>query len=127
MMKTRGVKAGRWVGGKKESVVPPMPILAASTYPLLNRCLERAYTEMIAEKKVDLMKGDDREKPDWGHYTWRRLAAESCQAASARGECSEPDVDLLMGWRLKKWEKQMRLHYSERGVRTSRAHLTEMI
>ena len=127
LMKTRGVKAGRWVGGKKESVVPPMPILAASTYPLLNRCLERAYTEMIAEKKVDLMKGDDREKPDWGHYTWRRLAAESCQAAFARGECSEPDVDLLMGWRLKKWEKQMRLHYSERGVRTSRAHLTEMI
>ena len=98
-----------------------------STYPLLNRCLERAYTEMIAEKKVDLMKGDDREKPDWGHYTWRRLAAESCQAAFARGECSEPDVDLLMGWRLKKWEKQMRLHYSERGVRTSRAHLIERI
>ena len=26
LMKTRGVKAGRWVGGKKESVVPPMPI-----------------------------------------------------------------------------------------------------
>ena len=120
-------KAGKWVAGKRESIVPPMPILAKSTYSLLNRCLDRAYRDMIAEGKVDLQLGDDRESPDWGHYTWRRLAAEACQAVFERGECSDVDVDLLMGWRLAKWNKQMRLHYSDRGVRTGRAHLTEMI
>ena len=44
LMKTGGVKAGRWVGGKKESVVPLMPILAASTYPpqpVPGTCLHR--------------------------------------------------------------------------------------
>ena len=127
LMKSAGVKAGKWVAGKRESIVPPMPILAKSTYSLLNRCLDRAYREMIAEGKVDLQLGDDRESPDWGHYTWRRLAAEACQAVFERGERSDVDVDLLMGWRLAKWNKQMRLHYSDRGVRTGRAHLTEMI
>ena len=56
-----------------------------------------------------------------------RAAAEFAQACLARGECKEEDVDLHMGWRLAKWSKQMRLHYSDRGVRTSRAHLTELI
>ena len=80
-----------------------------------------------AEGKVDLQLGGERTEPSWGHYTWRRLAAEFAQACLARGECKEEDVDLHMGWRLAKWSKQMRLHYSDRGVRTSRAHLTELI
>ena len=126
-MKTAGTKPGRWVGGKRESIVPPMPILAKSEYGVLNKCLDYAYAEMISDGRVDIQAGDDRDSPDWGHYTWRRLAAEACQAVHARKECSAEDIDLLMGWRLKKWQKEMRLHYSDRGVRTSRAHLTEMI
>ena len=94
---------------------------------LQNRVLNRVYDEMIAAGKVDLQLGGDRESPDWGHYTWRRLAAENAQACLSRGDCKEEDVDLYMGWRLAKWSKQMRLHYSDRGVRTSRAHLTERI
>ena len=127
LLKTAGIKKGEWTKGKKRSLVPPMPILAKSTYAHLNRCLDQAYEEMVAAGAVDLTTGDDRDSPDWGHYTWRRLAADACQAVYARKECLPEDVDLLMGWRLKKWEKEMRLHYTDRGVRTSRAHLTEMI
>ena len=127
LMKTCGVKKGERVNGKPVSIVLPMPILVGSTYPFLNRCLDRAYAELSALGPVDVQLGGDRDSPDWGHYTWRRLAASSAQACYARGECKEEDVDLYMGWRLAKWAKQMRLHYSDRGLRTSRAHLTESI
>jgi len=127
LMKTSGVRPGRDTKGRRLSVVLPMPILAKSTYDLMNRVLNRVYDEMVASGHVDLQLGGDRTEPSWGHYTWRRLAAEAAQATLARGECKEEDVDLHMGWRLAKWAKQMRLHYSDRGVRTARAHLTEGI
>ena len=127
LMKTCGVQRGTRVDGKPVSLLLPMPILVGSTYAFLNRCLDRAYDEMSAVGPVDVQLGGDRDAPDWGHYTWRRLAASSAQACYARGECKEEDVDLYMGWRLAKWAKQMRLHYSDRGLRTSRAHLTESI
>ena len=127
MLKTAGVQRGGKVDGRPVSMTLPMPILVGSTYAFLNRVLNRAYEELLAVGPVDVQLGGDRDKPDWGHYTWRRLAASAAQACYARGECKEEDVDLYMGWRLRKWAKQMRLHYSDRGMRTSRAHLTEDI
>jgi hypothetical protein len=41
--------------------------------------------------------------------------------------CDKEDVELQMGWQMKKHSKEMRLHYAERGARACRARMTEMI
>ena len=46
---------------------------------------------------------------------------------SRRSGASKEDVDLHMGWQLRKHAKEMRLHYADRGARACRARMTEMI
>ena len=71
--------------------------------------------------------GGDRDEPSFAHNSWRRLAASAAQAHLQAKKCSKEDVELHMGWALRKHAKEMRLHYAERGARASRAKMTEMI
>ena len=71
--------------------------------------------------------GGDRGEPNFAHNSWRRLAASAAQAHYQAKRCAKEDVELHMGWQLKKHAKEMRLHYAERGARASRARMTEMI
>ena len=71
--------------------------------------------------------GGDREVPHFAHNSWRRMADSAAQACFAAGKCDKEDVDLHFGWKLRKYAKEMRLHYADRGARASRARITEMI
>ena len=53
--------------------------------------------------------GGDREKPQFAHNTWRRLAATAAQASLTAKRCDKEDVKLQMGWQLRKHAKEMRL------------------
>ena len=112
----------------QDSVVYPQPLQVSSTYASLHRAIDAAYAK-LKERDADweMRLGGDREEPHFAHNTWRRLAASTSQAAYQAKKCSKEDVDLHMGWQLKKHAKEMRLHYAERGARACRARMTEMI
>ena len=124
IFKTRG----KTKGAVQDSVVYPQPLQVSSTYASLHRAIDAAYAK-LKERDADweMRLGGDREEPHFAHNTWRRLAASTSQAAYQAKKCSKEDVDLHMGWQLKKHAKEMRLHYAERGARACRARMTEMI
>ena len=43
----------------------------------------------------------------------------------AAGLCTDEDIELHFGWRLKEYKKKMRLHYADRGKRTARAKIVK--
>ena len=79
------------------------------------------------DPEFEMRLGGDREKPHFAHNTWRRLAATAAQASLTAKRCDKEDVELQMGWQLRKHAREMRLHYAERGARACRARMTEMI
>lgn len=123
--KTRGKTKGAVT---KDSVWYPQPMQVSSTYAFLHKATDAAYAKL---KKMDpefaMRLGGDREDPHFAHNSWRRLAASTAQAALTAQKCSKEDVELHMGWQLRKHAKEMRLHYAERGARACRARMTEMI
>ena len=124
IFKTRG----KTKGAMQDSVFYPQPLQVSSTYASLHRAIDAAYAK-LKERDPDweMRLGGDREEPHFAHNTWRRLAATTAQAAFQAKKCSKEDVDLHMGWQLRKHAKEMRLHYAERGARACRARMTEMI
>jgi len=124
IFKTRG----KTKGAVQDSVFYPQPLQVASTYASLHRAIDAAYAR-LKERDADweMRLGGDREEPHFAHNTWRMLAATTAQAALQAKKCSKEDVDLHMGWQLRKHAKEMRLHYAERGARACRARMTEMI
>ena len=101
---------------------------ALSPRPPASAPVDAAHAKL---KKMDLefamRLGGNREDPHFAHNSWRRLAASTAQAALTAQKCSKEDVELHMGWQLRKHAKEMRLHYAERGARACRARMTEMI
>ena len=77
LLKTAGVKKGEWLKGKKRSLVPPMPILAKSTYAHLNRCLDQAYEEMIAAGGLTKYIAPENLPPEYGGTTQCRVLFET--------------------------------------------------
>ena len=76
----------------------------------------------------EMVLGKGRKKPiKIGHHSWRRLASTVAAETLARGECTETDINPHFGWMLKKYAKKMQLHYADRGKRTARAKLMEMM
>ena len=124
IFKTRG----KTKGAMQDSVFYPQPLQVSSTYASLHRAIDAAYAK-LKERDPDweMRLGGDREEAHFAHNTWRRLAATTAQAAFQAKKCSKEDVDLHMGWQLRKHAKEMRLHYAERGARACRARMTEMI
>ena len=126
MMKTVGKE--KKVTGLSDSRLIPMPLLSGSTYQFLHRATDAAYASMIASNpEYRINPGSGREEPHFAHNTWRRMAAVAAQASLARKECTTEDIDLQFGWKLKELSRTMRLHYSNRGARASRARITEWI
>ena len=123
--KTRGKTKGAVT---KDSMWYPQPMQVSSTYAFLHKATDAAYAKL---KKMDpefaMRLGGDREDPHFAHNSWRRLAASTAQAALTAQKCSKEDVELHMGWQLRKHAQEMRLHYAERGARACRARMTEMI
>jgi hypothetical protein len=112
----------------QDSVRYPQPLQVSSTYPFLHRTIDAAYERLRRkDPEFEMRLGGDREDPHFAHNTWRRLAASTAQAAYTAKRCSKEDVDLHMGWNLRKHAKEMRLHYADRGARACRARMTEMI
>jgi len=124
LMKTQGKLDSEM--GRGGSLVLPMPILVGSTYSFMQKVTLEAY-EALAESggDPDMVMGKGRDAPKFGHHSWRRLADTVANETLARGECSEADVDLHFGWKLKKYAKVMRLHYANRGKRAARAKLMQ--
>ena len=124
LMKTVG-KTG---GAENDSLWIAMPILPTSTYAFLHKTIDIAYERIRSRGGgQDMALGGERSVPHFAHGTWRRMADTAAQAAFARGECTAEDIDLHFGWKLKKYQKTMRLHYAGRGARCSRARLTQWI
>ena len=133
LLKTRGKASDTGEDGLKGvgrggSLVLPMPILVKSTYDVMQRATKQAYDELM-EKGDDpeIVLGKGRDDPKFGHHSWRRLADSVATETLARGECTETDIDLHFGWKLKKYAKKMQLHYANRGKRTARAKLMQMM
>ena len=127
LMKTRGKSNGD-VWGRGGSLVLPMPILVKSTYEVMQKATRAAYDELSAGgDDPEMVLGKGRDDPKFGHHSWRRLADAVATETLARGECTEMDIDLHFGWKLKKYAKKMQLHYSDRGKRTARAKLMQMM
>ena len=119
---------GKTKGEVQDSVRYPQPLQVSSTYPFLHRTIDAAYERLRRkDPEFEMRLGGDREDPHFAHNTWRRLAASTAQAAYTAKRCSKEDVDLHMGWNLRKHAKEMRLHYADRGARACRARMTEMI
>ena len=124
VFKTRG----KTKGARKDSVWYPQPLQVASTYAFLHRVLDKAYENLKERDPEFHMKlGGDRDEPHFAHNSWRRLAATHAEATLVAKRCSKDDVELQMGWLLRKHSKEMRLHYAERGARAIRARMTETI
>ena len=125
LMKTAGSNI---VGGEKESVVLPMPILVKSTYDFIGKVTKRAFEKIGTEGgDPDLVLGKGRKAPRFAHHSWRRLADTTAEECLAAGKCTETDIELHFGWRLKIHKKSMLLHYAGRGKRTARAKVVKGI
>ena len=124
IFKTKGKARG--AGGDSKWI--PQALQATSTYPFLHRAIDAAYARLKdRDPDFEMRLGGDRDKPHFAHNTWRRLAATAAQASLTAKRCEKEDVELQMGWQLRKHAKEMRLHYAERGARACRARMTEMI
>ena len=124
-MKTAGSNV---VGGEKQSMVLPMPILVKSTYDFIGKVTKQAFEKIEAaggDPDLVLGKGRYRKLPRFAHHSWRRLADTTAEECLAAGLCSVEDIELHFGWRLRELKKQMRLHYSDRGKRTARAKVVK--
>jgi len=122
-MKTAGSNV---VGGEKQSVVLPMPILVKSTYDFIGKVTKQAFEKIeAAGGDPDLVLGKGRKLPRFAHHSWRRLADTTAEECLAAGLCTVEDIELHFGWRLRELKKQMRLHYSDRGKRTARAKVVK--
>ena len=105
-----------------------MPLQLGSTYDVLHKAIDLAYTRLVASGGgIEISLGGERDVPHFAHNSWRRMADTAAQQCLARGGCSPEDVDLHMGWQLKKHARKMRLHYANRGQRAARAQITAMI
>ena len=119
---------GKTKGANQRSVWYPQPLQVSSTYSFLHRSIDAAYAALKEkDPEFEMRLGGDREEPHFAHNSWRRLAATAAQAALTAGRCEKEDVELHMGWKLRKHQKEMRLHYADRGKRACRARMTEMI
>ena len=119
---------GKTKGAEKNSVWYPQPLQVASTYTFLHKVIDKAYDNLKERDPEFHMKlGGDRDEPHFAHNSWRRLAATHAEMALTAKRCTKQDVDLQMGWLLRKHAKEMRLHYAERGARAVRARMTETI
>ena len=132
IMRTLGTNKASKSNGEedegKDSVWIPMPLQLGSSYHLLHRAIDLAYERLVARGGgMEISLGGARSVPHFAHNTWRRMADTAAQAYCARGGCQPEDVDLHMGWQLKKHTKKMRLHYANRGQRAARARITEYI
>ena len=115
-------------GGGQDSRWYPQPLQVSSTYTFLHRAIDTAFVRLKKrDPEFEMRLGGDRETPHFAHNTWRRLAATAAQASLTAKRCEKEDVELQMGWQLRKHAKEMRLHYAERGARACRARMTEMI
>ena len=105
-----------------------MPILVKSTYGVMQKATRQAYEKLAAgDDDPEMVLGKGRDKPKFGHHSWRRLADTAATETLARGGCTATDVDLHFGWKLKKYAKTMQLHYANRGKRTARAKMVDMM
>ena len=119
---------GKSKGGGQDSKWYPQPLQVSSTYAFLHRSIDAAYARLKSrDPEFEMRLGGDRDTPHFAHNTWRRLAATAAQASLTAKRCDKEDVELQMGWQLRKHAKEMRLHYAERGARACRARMTEMI
>jgi len=123
IMKTVGSTV---VDGKKTSTVLPMPLLVKSTYDFIGKVTKKAFSKLEADGgDPDLVLGKGRKRPRFAHHSWRRLADTTAEECLAAGKCTDMDIELHFGWRLKEYKKLMRLHYSDRGKRTARSKLVK--
>ena len=105
-----------------------MPILVKSTYDFIGKVTKRAFEKLEAEGgDPDLVLGKGRKVPRFAHHSWRRLADTTAEECLAAGKCTETDIELHFGWRLKIHKKSMLLHYAGRGKRTARAKVVKGI
>ena len=106
---------GKSKGARQDSVWYPQPLQVSSTYTFLHRSIDAAYVRLKRQDPdFEMRLGGLREKPQFAHNTWRRLAATAAQASLTAKRCDKEDVELHMGWQLRKHAKEMRLHYAER-------------
>lgn len=114
------------VGDVKTSVVLPMPILVKSTYDFIGKVTKKAFDTLTSTSgDPDLILGKGRKAPRFAHHSWRRLADTTADECLAAGLCTDEDIELHFGWRLKEYKKKMRLHYADRGKRTARAKIVK--
>ena len=125
LMKTNGKETAARGG---QSIVLPMPILVTSTYTVMQKASSLAYKRLSeGGNDPEMVMGKERQKLKIGHHSWRRLASTVAAETLARGDCTETDINLHFGWMLKKYAKKMQLQYADRGKRTARAKLMEMM
>ena len=105
----------------------PQALQVASTYAFLHRSIDAAYARLKNQNPdFEMRLGGDRENPHFAQHM-AQAAATAAQASLTAKRCEKEDVELQMGWQLRKHAKEMRLHYAGRGARACRARMTEMI
>ena len=125
LLKTNGKETAEQGG---QSIVLPMPILVTSTYTVMQKATSQAYKKLAdGGDDPEMVLGKGRKKSKIGHHSWRRLADTVATETLARGGCTETDIDLHFGWKLKRYARKMQLHYADRGKRTARAKMMEMM
>ena len=114
---------GKTKGAGQDSKWYPQPLQVSSTYSFLHRSIDAAYARLKSrDPEFEVRLGGDREKPHFAHNTWRRLAATAAQASLTAKRCEKEDVELQMGWQLRKHAKEMRLYTTRREAQEHAGH-----
>ena len=94
----------------------------------MQKATSQAYKKLAdGGDDPEMVLGKGRKKPKIGHHSWRRLASTVAAETLARGDCTETDINLHFRWKLKKYAKKMQLHDADRGKRTARAKIMEIV
>ena len=92
LLKTNGKETAEQGG---QSIVPPMPVLVKSTYTVMQKATSQAYEKLVAGgDDPEMVLGKGRDKPKFGHHSWRRLVDTVATETLARGGCTATDIDL---------------------------------
>ena len=88
-----------------------MPLQPGSTYQVLHDSLDQAYICANKETPDPELNLDGRERPKWGHHSFRRGALTCARNSRDETGATDQEIDIVFGWNEAMYSAKMQLHY----------------